>query len=101
LGDRYSHHAGGTFFLVAYNGAGATASLTVAPGGTVIHDGASQALSVTWASSNVSGMVNLVGGTISTTTKGFNFGSGAPTGTQGFVNFDAGTYSTGAAITNG
>lgn len=94
------NHAGGTYFMVAYNGTGSTGSLTVGPGGSVIHDGATQALVVVWTSNNLTGIVNVAGGTLSTTTQPVRFGgAGSNTGTTGFVNVASGTLSTGTAMT--
>ena len=83
------------YIFVGYSGIG---SMTVGSGGSVVHDGAGKPFCITW-SSNSTGILNLAGGTISTTSQPLQALANA-NGATGFLNLAGGTLSTGVAVTN-
>ncbi len=94
----------GTYFLTAYNALANLGSVTVGSGGVIDHSGASQNMAIFWASANLvsapaTGVMNVAGGTIITTTKSISFGgAGAGTNYIGFLNVAAGTVQTGSTV---
>ncbi|MGC4002306.1 MAG: autotransporter-associated beta strand repeat-containing protein [Pirellulales bacterium] len=104
IGGTGKLNASGDYILLGYNGAGNSGSLTIGPGGEVHKDAGANGIAVFWSSANLTGIINVAGGLLTTNTatsgRGLIFGGGTgATNGSGYVNLAAGTYSTGVPMT--
>ena len=101
VGGSGTINATGTYVLIGYNGTNAAGSVTIGPGGTFNHSGATQPIYIDYTTTGAYGIVNLAGGTLITTTKALTFGgTSAASGQTAFINLAAGTFSTGVGISS-
>ena len=101
VGGTGTINATGTYVLIGYNGTNAAGSVTIGPGGTFNHSGATQPIYIDHTTTGAYGIVNLAGGSLITTTKALTFGgNGAANNQTGFINLAAGTFSTGVGISS-
>ncbi|HEX8915588.1 MAG TPA: autotransporter-associated beta strand repeat-containing protein [Humisphaera sp.] len=99
-------HTGGEWLLMSYtaSGNGGQSMITVGPGGSLLHAGASNNFGLNMDRTNGYAVLNVAGGLVTTSTTNITFGNGTAasiTGTVGMMNLAAGTLTAGKPFVNG